>query len=153
MTGGRLKRIMPYIENDTFMMTYGDGVSNIDIENLVKFHKSHGKMITVSATQPSGRYGSISMVKENMVCKFQEKPKGDGTWINAGFFVMEPAVFDYLDGDNSILEDGPMDIITKKHQLMAYKHEGFWQSMDTLRDKTLLENLWKTDKAPWKVWK
>lgn len=152
MTGGRIKRIEPYIENERFLMTYGDGVSNINIKNLVDFHTSHGKMITVSATQPSGRYGSIAMGKDNSVCKFQEKPKGDGNWINAGFFVMEPEIFNYLDGDDSVLEDGPLEIITKQHELMAYKHESFWQSMDTLRDKNLLENLWKTGTAPWKVW-
>jgi glucose-1-phosphate cytidylyltransferase len=153
MTGGRIKKIQSYIGNESFLMTYGDGVSNIDIKNLVEFHKSHGKMITVSATQPSGRYGSMALGNGNSVCKFQEKPKGDGSWINAGFFVMEPGIFEYLDGDDTILEDGPLELITKKDELMAFKHESFWQSMDTLRDRTILENLWKSGKAPWKIWK
>ncbi len=152
MTGGRVKKIQPYIKNNSFLMTYGDGVSNINVKKLVEFHKNHGKMVTVTATQPSGRYGSINLGKGDVVSHFQEKPKGDGIWINAGFFVMDPGIFEYLDGDDSILEDGPLEKLTQKNELMAYKHESFWQSMDTLRDKTLLENLWKSNKAPWKIW-
>ena len=152
MTGGRIKRIQPYVDNKTFLMTYGDGVSDINIKDLVEYHKNNGKIVTVSATQPSGRYGAINLVDGNMVNSFQEKPKGDGIWINAGFFVMEPGIFDYIEGDNSYLEDGPLEKLTLKNELMAYKHEKFWQSMDTLRDRNLLENLWKSGKAPWKVW-
>lgn len=153
MTGGRIKRIQPYVENETFLMTYGDGVSDINIKELVEYHEKNGKMVTVSATQPSGRYGSINLGEGNRVNNFHEKPKGDGSWINAGFFVMERGIFDYLEGDGTFLEDGPLEKLSKENELIAYKHEKFWQSMDTLRDKTLLENLWKTGKAPWKVWK
>lgn len=152
MTGGRIKRIQPYIGDETFLMTYGDGVSDININELFQFHLKYGKKVTVSATQPSGRYGSIAINEDNLVTTFQEKPKGDGSWINSGFFVMEPAIFEYLEGDNSILEDGPLEEITRRDELVAFKHENFWQSMDTLRDKNLLENLWRTGKAPWKVW-
>jgi glucose-1-phosphate cytidylyltransferase len=153
MTGGRLKKIQPYIGNEPFMMTYGDGVSNIDINELVKFHKENSKMVTVSANQPSGRYGSLNLDEGNIVNSFQEKPKGDGFWVNAGFFVLQPEIFNYLVDDTTIFEGYPLQIAAKAGQLVAYKHNGFWQSMDSLRDKNLLEDLWKTGKAQWKLWK
>lgn len=153
MTGGRIKRVKEYVGNDTFMLTYGDGVSDININELINFHKTHGKFATVTSTQPSGRYGSLELTDNNMVIGFQEKPKGDGAWINAGFFVMEPKIFDYIEGDNTILEREPLEGLARDEQLMTYKHTGFWQPMDTMRDKTLLETLWQTGQAPWKVWK
>jgi glucose-1-phosphate cytidylyltransferase len=152
MTGGRVKRIQKYVGNETFMLTYGDGVGDVNITALLEFHKKHGKLATVTATQPSGRYGALDLDKSDQVLGFQEKPKGDNAWINAGFFVMEPGVFDYIDGDDTILERAPLENLAKNGQLIAYKHEGYWQPMDTMRDKIALENLWNSGKAPWKVW-
>lgn len=152
MTGGRVKRIKEYVGNETFMLTYGDGVSDVDINELLKFHRSHGKLATVTATQPSGRYGALEMEGEFQVCGFQEKPKGDGAWVNAGFFIMEPQVFDYIEGDATILEREPLENLAQDKQLAAYKHRGFWMPMDTMRDKTLLDSLWQSGKAPWKLW-
>lgn len=152
MTGGRVRRIKDYIGNETFMLTYGDGVSDVNIEELVKFHKTHKKIATVTSTQPSGRYGALELKDNNQVVGFQEKPKGDGAWINAGFFVMEPEIFDYIDGDSTILEREPLESIARDGELMTYKHSGFWQPMDTMRDKTSLESLWESGKAPWKLW-
>jgi len=153
MTGGRIKRIKEYLGNETFMLTYGDGVSDVNINELLDFHKKHGKLATVTATQPSGRYGAIELTGGNIVSGFQEKPKGDGAWVNAGFFVMEPKVLDYIEGDSTILEKEPMENLARDNELLAYKHSGFWQPMDTMRDKTALENLWQLGKAPWKLWK
>jgi glucose-1-phosphate cytidylyltransferase len=153
MTGGRVKRIKPYVGGETFMLTYGDGVADVDINALVTYHKNHGKLTTVTATQPSGRFGALNLVGNNEVSGFQEKPKGDGAWINAGFFVMEPKVFDYIAGDETILERDPLENLANDGQLVAYKHTGFWQPMDTLRDKIQLEDLWKAGNAPWKLWK
>lgn len=153
MTGGRVKRIQPYVENDTFMLTYGDGVGDIDINRLVEFHKSHGKLATVTTTLPTGRFGALNVTDNNQVISFIEKPKGDGSWVNAGFFVLQPEVFNYIAGDDTSFEREPLETIAKEGQLMAYKHNGFWQPMDTLRDKITLEELWKTGKAPWKIWK
>lgn len=152
MTGGRLKRVEKYINNETFMMTYGDGVGNVDIAELVKFHKSHGKKATLTSTQPSGRFGALNLNAKEEVISFQEKPAGDGSWINAGFFVLEPSVFKYLDGDDTIWERKPLESLANTNELVAYKHNGFWQPMDTLRDKNHLEELWSTNKAPWKLW-
>lgn len=152
MTGGRVKRIQPYIGNEPFMLTYGDGVSNVDIGALVEFHKSHGKLATVTSIQPSGRFGALDLADGDMVRGFQEKPKGDGAWINAGFFVLEPGIFDYIAGDATVLEKDPLENLAKDSELVAYKHSGFWQPMDTLRDKNHLEGLWAEGKAPWKVW-
>jgi glucose-1-phosphate cytidylyltransferase len=152
MTGGRVKRIQPYVGNETFMLTYGDGVSDINIKALVDYHKAHGKLATVTTTQPAGRFGALTVSDDNKVNGFQEKPKGDGAWINAGFFVMEPKVFDYIKDDATILERDPLENLAKDAQLVAYKHSGFWQPMDTLRDKNHLEELWKSGKALWKVW-
>lgn len=150
MTGGRVKRIQPYVGDEPFLLTYGDGVSSINIRDLVDFHRSHGKLATVTATQPPGRFGALKLSGDNCVAGFQEKPKGDGGWINAGFFVMEPQVFDYIEGDQIVLEKEPLESLAKANQLMAYKYSGFWHPMDTLRDKNYLEELWRSRKAEWK---
>jgi len=152
MTGGRLKRIQPYVDNEPFMLTYGDGVGNVDLAKLVDFHSSHGKLVTVTSSQLSGRFGALELSEAGQVLSFQEKPKGDGSWINAGFFVMNPGVFDYLAGDTTILEQEPLEKLAHDGELMTYKHRGFWQPMDSLRDKNLLESLWKSGEAPWKTW-
>jgi glucose-1-phosphate cytidylyltransferase len=152
MTGGRVKRIQPYIGNKPFMLTYGDGVSDVNIKELVEYHKSHGKIATVTSVQPSGRFGALNMTKDNLVKGFQEKPKGDRSWINAGFFVMEPEAFDYIAGDSTILEREPLENLAKGGEFVAYKHSGFWQPMDTLRDKNYLEELWASGNAPWHNW-
>lgn len=152
MTGGRVKRIKPYINNEPFMLTYGDGVSDIKIKELVNFHKLHGRLATVTSVQPGGRFGALDLSPDNEVKGFREKPKGDGYWINAGFFVMQPEVLEYLKDDNTILEKEPLEMLAKNEELLAYKHDGFWQPMDTLRDKNHLEELWKKGKAPWKIW-
>lgn len=152
MTGGRIKRVAPYIGNETFMLTYGDGVSNVNITELVRYHQSKGKAATVTATQPSGRFGSLSIKAGEIVDSFQEKPAGDGSWINGGFFVLEPRVLATISGDATIFEKEPLESLAQSGQLVAYKHSGFWQPMDTLRDKNHLEELWSSGKAPWKVW-
>jgi len=152
LTGGRVKRVQQYIGNEPFMLTYGDGVSNVDIGKLVEYHKSHGKLATVTSVQPSGRFGALDLTNGDAVQGFQEKPKGDGGWINSGFFVLQPEVFDYIEGDNTILEREPMGKLAKDNELIAYKHRGFWQPMDTIRDKENLEELWQKNKAPWKLW-
>lgn len=152
MTGGRVKRIQKHIGNEPFLLTYGDGVSNVDINALVAYHRAHGKLATVTSIQPVGRFGALDLSDSNLVTGFQEKPKGDGAWINGGFFVMQPEIFDYLDGDSCILEREPLERLAKGGQLAAYKHGGFWQPMDTVRDKNYLEELWKANAAPWKTW-
>lgn len=152
MTGGRVKRIQPYVGDETFMLTYGDGVADVNIKELVAYHKTHGKLATVTSIQPSGRFGALNLTGNNLVHGFQEKPKGDGAWINAGFFVMEPKVFDYIADDKTVLEKEPLENLAGDEELVAYKHNGFWQPMDTLRDKNHLEELWKQGTAPWKVW-
>lgn len=152
MTGGRVKRIKPFIGNEPFLLTYGDGVADINISELVKYHRAHGKLSTLTTTQPTGRFGAISLSENNQVQSFMEKPKGDGSWINAGFFVMEPEVFDYIEGDDTVLEKEPLENLARRGQLMAYQHKSFWQPMDTLRDKKLLEDLWQSGRAPWNVW-
>jgi glucose-1-phosphate cytidylyltransferase len=149
MTGGRVKRIRPYIGNHPFMLTYGDGVSDVNILELLKFHQSHGKRATVTATQPAGRFGALSLEPDSRVSKFAEKPKGDGGWINSGFLVLEPEVFDYIEGDHTNFETEALKAIASDGQLMAFVHDGFWHPMDTLRDKNHLEELWKSGKAPW----
>ena len=154
MTGGRIRRIKPYLDGDDFCCTYGDGVSNVDIKASIDFHKKHGKMATVTAIQPPGRYGALQIDKVKNVGAFQEKPAGDGAWINGGFFVLNNAVIDkYIHDDSIPFEQDPLKNLAKDGQLQAFQHEGFWQPMDTLRDKNLLEDLWATGKAPWKVWK
>ncbi|WP_312420599.1 glucose-1-phosphate cytidylyltransferase [Anaerospora hongkongensis] len=152
MTGGRVKRVQQYIGNEPFMLTYGDGVSNVDISKLVEFHKTHGKLATVTSVQPSGRFGALELTNDNVVQGFQEKPQGDGGWVNGGFFVLEPDVLDYIEGDSTIFERTPMESLAKGNQLVAYKHTGFWQPMDTMRDKDALEDLWQKNAAPWKLW-
>lgn len=152
MTGGRLKRVKKYIGNETFMLTYGDGVANVAVDKLLGFHKNHNKIATVTAVQPSGRFGALSINDNSIVNTFMEKPDGDGAWINGGFFVLEPEIFDYIKDDNTIFEREPLEGLVKDNQLNAYKHKGFWKPMDTLRDKNELEELWKKGKAPWKMW-
>ncbi len=152
LTGGRVKRIQKYVNNEPFMLTYGDGVSNVNIHELVEFHKSHGRCVTVTAAQPTGRFGALNIADTGEVEGFTEKPKGDNAWVNGGFFVMQPEVFDYLGGDDVGLETDPLQNISRNHQFMAYKHTGFWLPMDTMRDKTVLEELWGGGNAPWKVW-
>ncbi|MHB8482960.1 MAG: glucose-1-phosphate cytidylyltransferase [Nitrospiria bacterium] len=152
MTGGRLKRVSKYLENQPFMLTYGDGLGNIDIKELFAFHQTHGKYATITSTQPVGRFGAMDLDDKSYVRSFQEKPAGDGAWINGGFFVIEPQFLEYIADDQTILERDPLEKLAKDSQLVAYKHSGFWQPMDTLRDKLQLEELWRTGKAPWKVW-
>jgi glucose-1-phosphate cytidylyltransferase len=154
MTGGRIKRIQSYIGNEPFMLTYGDGVSDVDISKLVSFHKSHGKLLTVTSIQPSGRFGALELDEHTQkVSSFYEKPKGDGIWINGGYFVCQPEVFDYIKkGDSTIWEQEPLQNIASDGQLMGYKHEGFWSPMDTLKDKQDLNELWNSNKAKWKIW-
>ena len=152
MTGGRIKRIQEYIGDETFLMTYGDGVSDVDINQLVAYHRQHGRIGTVTSTQPTGRFGALGLDAANVVRDFQEKPKGDGAWVNAGFFVLEPQVFDLIGGDATVFEKEPLESLARQGQLVAYKHAGFWQPMDTLRDKHQLEDLWTRGAAPWKVW-
>ncbi len=152
MTGGRIKRVKDYIGNESFMMTYGDGVSDVNINKLVEYHKKHGKLATVTSVQPSGRFGALDLTESDEVLGFQEKPKGDGGWINGGFFVLQPEVLDFIDNDNTTFEREPLEKLAKNTQLKAYKHAGFWQPMDTIRDKELLEKLWQQNQAPWKVW-
>jgi glucose-1-phosphate cytidylyltransferase len=153
MTGGRLKRIKQYVEGEeAFCFTYGDGVSDINITNLIDFHRSHGKLATLTAVYPAGRFGALDINSADEIEAFKEKPRGDGGFINGGYFVASPKMLDLIDGDKTILEREPLEILAKDRQLMSYKHEGFWQPMDTLRDKNLLEELWCENKAPWKIW-
>ncbi len=152
MTGGRIRRIKNYIGNETFMLTYGDGVADINIKTLVEFHKKNKKYATVTVVQPSGKFGSVILEEDEQVKSFIEKPAGDGAWINGGFFVLEPDVFNYINkGDETIWEREPLENLAKDGQLHAYKHLGFWKPMDTLRDKRDLDELWNTGKAPWKI--
>jgi glucose-1-phosphate cytidylyltransferase len=150
MTGGRLLRLKPYFRSGgTFMLTYGDGVSDIDVSALLAFHRSHGRLATVTAVRPPVRFGELS-INERRVTNFQEKPQAGEGWINGGFFVFEPSIFDFIDDDDTMLERKPLELIAKKNELMAYHHPGYWQCMDTLRDKHALEDLWSSGKAPWK---
>jgi len=151
LTGGRIKKAQKYIQNETFMLTYGDGIGDINIPELIKFHKEHKKLATITAVQPSGRFGALNLNDKNDVIQFQEKPKGDDAWINGGFFVLEPGIFDYIESD-VLWEKQPIDKLAKDNQLSAYKHNGFWKPMDTLRDKQELENLWQNNNALWKIW-
>ena len=151
MTGGRLRRVRNYLGTEDFCFTYGDGVSNVDITALIAFHGKQKTLATVTATQPPGRFGSLD-VSGNLITAFQEKPQGDGSWINGGFFVLSPKVLEYIESDDTIWERQPMERLARDKQLSAYAHSGFWQPMDTLRDKNLLESHWQSGKAPWKVW-
>lgn len=151
MTGGRLKRLRPWVDDGTFMMTYGDGVGNVDIGRLLDFHRSHGRLATVTAVRPPARFGGLEF-DGDYVRRFTEKPQIGEGWINGGFFVLEPRVLDYIAGDATMWEHEPLERLAEERQLVAYRHESFWQSMDTLRDVRLLESLWQTEQAPWKVW-
>ncbi|MBS1113988.1 MAG: glucose-phosphate cytidylyltransferase [Nitrospirae bacterium] len=151
MTGGRLKRVKDYIDNETFCFTYGDGLSDVDIKALIEFHKKQKTHATLTAVQPPGRFGILSLEKDKVV-NFREKPHGDGAWINGGYFVLEPAVLDYIDNDASVWEQEPLMRLAQDSMLSAYRHEGFWHPMDTLRDKHVLEEMWENGKAPWKKW-
>lgn len=154
LTGGRLKRVRDYVGDETFCLTYGDGVCDVDISRLIDFHETQGRLATLTATQPAGRFGAIVLSEnETKIDSFHEKPSGDGAWINGGYFVLEPQVMDYIEGDHTTWEQEPLMTLAEDGQLSAYKHTGFWQPMDTLRDKNLLEELWATGDAPWKLWK
>ena len=153
MTGGRIKRIQQHVNNKTFMLTYGDGVGNINIKELADFHSSHGKYCTITSVQPSGRFGALDISDDMSVRSFLEKPKGDGSWINGGYMVCEPQIFDFInDGDSTVWEKEPMEQIATLGQMHAYKHYGFWRPMDTLRDKHDLNQMWEQKQAPWKIW-
>lgn len=153
MTGGRLKRVQKYLGNETFCLTYGDGVCDVNITNLINFHRAENAKVTLTAVQPPGRFGAFRLPDgENIITSFREKPVGDGAWINGGFFVLEPDVFDYIQDDTTVWELDPLNKMSNEGKLVGYRHGGFWHPMDTLRDKMELENLWKSGKAPWKVW-
>lgn len=151
MTGGRLKRVRDYLDDEPFCFTYGDGVADVDIGSLIRHHRDGGRLATLTATQPPGRFGAVE-VDGDRVLRFQEKPHGDGSWINGGFFVLSPRVIDYIEGDHILWERQPMERLAAEGQLGVWRHRGFWQPMDTLRDKVHLEELWQSGKAPWKVW-
>jgi glucose-1-phosphate cytidylyltransferase len=151
-TGGRLKRVAAYVGNEPFCFTYGDGVSNVDVRKLIRFHESSGTLATVTCVKPPGRFGALDFAQGKIV-SFKEKPQGDGVSINGGFFVLSPRAIDYIDGDSTRWEKDPLERLANEGELSAYQHDGFWQPMDTLRDRTLLEELWVSGKAPWKVWK
>jgi glucose-1-phosphate cytidylyltransferase len=151
MTGGRIKRLKPWVGNKTFMLTWGDGVSNIDLHALLKFHRSHGKLATLTAVRPPARYGHLEF-SGDAISRFSEKPQAAEGWINGAFFVLDPGVFDYIEGDGTQWEHGPLENLAADGQLMAYKHESFWQCMDTLREKHILQSLWESGAPPWKVW-
>lgn len=150
-TGGRVRRLRQWVGRETFMMTYGDGVGSVDLKALATFHRAHGKLATVTAVRPPSRFGSLAF-EGDRVTEFTEKPQTEGGWINGGFFVLEPAVFDLIAADSTVWEAEPLQRLAKEGQLMAYRHEGFWQPMDTIREKRLLQELWDSGKAPWKVW-
>ena len=152
MTGGRLKNVRSYLDNEDFCFTYGDGLGDIDIGELIKLHKSEGTLATLTAVQPPGRFGAIKTDK-NKIVGFQEKPEGDGGWVNGGFFILSPKVIDYIADETTVWEASPMENLAENGELSAYFHHGFWQPMDTLREKKYLEDLWKSDKAPWRIWK
>ena len=152
MTGGRVKRVKDYIADETFMLTYGDGISDVDINKLINFHKVNGKIATLTAIQPGGRFGVLTIDDNSHIVSFSEKNQADGGWINGGFMVLEPKIFEYIEDDQTVLEKYPLEQLAHEDQLIAYRHNGFWQCMDTLRDKQLIECLVKSDKAPWIKW-
>jgi glucose-1-phosphate cytidylyltransferase len=153
MTGGRLKRVKPYIGNETFCLTYGDGVSDINVSELIRFHQDQNTLATLTAVQSPGRFGAFRLDRDQQkITAFKEKPQGDGAWINGGFFVLEPGVMDYIEGDSTIWEREPLVKLARDGELAAYRHQGFWHPMDTLRDKNTLEKMWANKEAPWKVW-
>jgi len=152
-TGGRVKRVAGHLDGETFLLTYGDGLADIDISALLAFHRAHGRLATVTAVQPLGRFGALQLDEtQQRVTSFAEKPAGDGAWVNGGFFVLEPGVLDYIAGDETYFEHEPLERLARDGELMAYRHRGFWQPMDVLRDKNLLEQLWQSGQAPWRVW-
>ncbi|MBA7651209.1 Glucose-1-phosphate cytidylyltransferase [subsurface metagenome] len=151
MTGGRIKRLAPYLGNETFMLTWGDGVSDVNLRDLLNFHKSHGKLATLTAVRPSARFGHLNL-DGDMIIEFSEKPQTSEGWINGAFFVLEPAVFDYIDGDTTMWEKKPLEQLAKDGQLVAYRHSSFWHCMDTLRDKRRLDAMWQGGNPPWKIW-
>lgn len=150
-TGGRLRRIREYLGDDNFCLTYGDGVGNIDIRSAIAFHESHGRLATITAVQPPGRFGALE-VQSDAVVGFREKADGEGAWINGGFFVLSPRVVDYIDDDDTVWEHAPLERLSREDELRAFRHDGFWHPMDMIRDKNFLESLWATGKAPWRVW-
>ncbi|MBP1962742.1 glucose-1-phosphate cytidylyltransferase [Paenibacillus aceris] len=152
MTGGRIKRIQKYIGDEPFLLTYGDGLTNVNIPQVVKFHQEHGKLATLTAVQPTARFGSLFFGSGNEIAKFQEKPKGEGGWVNGGFFVLQPQVFDYIEGDLTHFEKEPLEQLAASGQLHAYKHDDFWLAMETLRDQQHLQWIWESGQAPWKIW-
>jgi glucose-1-phosphate cytidylyltransferase len=151
MTGGRLKRVLPYVDDEEFCFTYGDGVADLDIGELIRFHREHGRLATVTAVQPSGRFGALD-IEGDVIRRYEEKPKGDGGWINGGFFVLSPEVASYVDGDSTVWEQQPLQRLAEDEQLAAYRHSGFWYAVDTVRDKRHLQELWESGSAPWKLW-
>ena len=150
-TAGRLKRVAPYLDGDTFCFTYGDGLADVDIGSLIGFHREHGRKATVTAVQPPGRFGAIDIEGQH-ITRFHEKPLGDGTWVNGGFFVLNPSVLEYIDDDDTVWEHAPLERLAREGELSAYKHRGFWQPMDTLRDRNRLEELWQAGDPPWRLW-
>jgi len=152
MTGGRVRRVRDYVGDETFCLTYGDGVANVDIAALLSFHQSHKRLATVTAVLPPGRFGALDIEDDETVSGFREKPQGDGSWINGGFFVMSPRIIDYIDRDSTVLEEAPLKRLAEERQLQAFRHQGFWHAMDTLRDRRQLEDMWSSGKAPWKIW-
>jgi len=152
MTGGRVKRAKDYIDDDTFLLTYGDGVSDVNISETIRFHQNHGKLVTMTSIQPEGRYGALDINENNKVISFIEKPKGDGNWINGGFFVCDKKVLDYIDDDNTVFEREPLVKLADEGEIISFKHDGFWRCMDTLRDKVQLNEMWDKNNAPWKIW-
>ncbi|OGH95340.1 MAG: glucose-1-phosphate cytidylyltransferase [Candidatus Melainabacteria bacterium GWA2_34_9] len=152
MTGGRIKKIQRFFKDETFMLTYGDGVGDINIFELLNYHRKNGKLATVTTVQPSGKFGALNLDNQGVVSSFREKPKSDNSWVNGGFFVLEPEIFNYIKDENIIWEKEPLENLAKDGQLVAYKHYGFWKPMDTLNDKKELERLWNSDNAPWQIW-
>ena len=152
MTGGRVKRVGKYLGNETFMLTYGDGVSDVNIKELLEFHKNHGKKATITAVNVGQKFGVLDVDENGKIEAFREKQEADGSLINGGFMVLEPSVLDYIEGDETVFEKSPLESLVRDNELMAYKHKGFWQCMDTQRDRQLLEKLWEENEAPWKVW-
>ncbi len=152
MTGGRIKQAKKYLDGDTFLLTYGDGLSDINIQNLVDFHKNHGKKITMTAVQPDGRFGSLNIEKSGVVSNFKEKPKGDGAWVNGGFFVCDSSILKYIADESTVFEQQPLQKLAEDNELMVFKHHGFWSCMDSLNDKNNLCEMWNKNLAPWKIW-
>ncbi len=152
MTGGRIKRVREYLDEEPFMMTYGDGVTDLNLRELLAFHQNSGKMATITTVQPDGRFGALDILEDGTITNFREKKKEDAGWINAGFMVLEPGIFDLIEGDDTVFEQYPLEEAARRGQLNAYRHRGYWQCMDTMREREMLENLWQSGQAPWKIW-